>query len=438
MASKVIAGGGGYVPDIYGGNDAFLNTSPAILFIDDDLKTLQSLGNVLQSFGYSVHCAHDGADVVNLIKGNEFDLVLTDLKMKSIDGLEVLQTVKKHQPKTPVVIITGYASLLSALEAMHKGAYDYLVKPCNIKEMQLTIERGIAQKRLQNERDHYLLKLQEKNKELNDTMKELMVLHEQVLDNSRFKENMVSMFTHDIFNPLTSISGFLNVMKSDPEMLKHETYQQYFLIMQRNIKKIEFLANTFQMFSKIDSQNYEINLHETNVVSVVQETIKNVTVFGFDRNIQVGSAVPEGPIMIFGDPFELERALTNVFYNAIKYSYQNGVVESSLTVVRAHDLKNHPLLAAGKDYAVLVVKDYGIGMTKSSLGKIFTKFYRAPNAQKIKGSGVGLYITKFVIEQHNGHIDVQSSLGKGSQFTIYLPISDTHVADLKKEETGRS
>ncbi|MBN2381606.1 hybrid sensor histidine kinase/response regulator [bacterium] len=402
---------------------------PSILFVDDDPALLQSLGTVLQSFGYEVLCIQEGDPIADIIQKREFDLVLTDLKMKEMDGLEVLRIVKLYQSRTPVVIITGYASLLSAIEAIHEGAYDYLIKPCNIKEMKMSIERGIQQKRIQIERDQYYQELQTKNAELQDAISTQVQLHQQLKESESFRETIVSMFTHDLFNPVTSINGFLHVLLNDPSQKDNQELRQYLKIIQRNVKKIELLANTFQAFYKIQAQQYELNHRLVDFCELVKETIRNAEVFGFDKNIQLHVKYMDNPVMIHGDPFELERVLTNILYNAIKFSPQNGVIECSLGVEQSGHTVNQPDLDPDTDYIVLSVKDYGIGIGQSDLDRLFEKFYRASNAHKYKGSGIGLYISKFVIDLHKGKITVKSSIGQGSEFRVYLPLAGHDQSD---------
>ncbi|MFC1850745.1 response regulator [candidate division CSSED10-310 bacterium] len=395
-------------------------TQPHILCIDDDPGILQSLGKILRTSGYTVSCLSESTGIENLVQEHEFDLVITDLKMTGNNGLDVLKTFKVHQPQTPVVILTGYATLESAIEALEEGAYKYLVKPCNIKEMQMTVEHGIKQKRIRLERDHLYHKLQEKNMELEIAMTRLVDTHAQLKDSEDFRENIVSMFTHDLLNPVTSIKGFLNIMMREPEAMD-QLHKQYLTIIQRNINKIELLLKMFHTFYKIDKQSYEMAPKFMDLCASVRESINNVDLFAKEQNLKIKATLPSKPVNLHGDPFELERAVTNILYNAIKYSPTNSTIEIAVSTTNVTPVTADQTTAE-KPSAVVTIQDFGIGIEIDEQEKIFHKMYRGTNARDFKGTGVGLYISKFIINLHGGEITVQSEPGKGSLFTIYLPL----------------
>jgi response regulator RpfG family c-di-GMP phosphodiesterase len=123
-----------------------------VLVVDDDPFALRSIAKVLENESYQVMTAASGSEALDLLRRDSFDLVLTDLKMPGIDGLEILRRGRELAPQAVVLIFTGYASLESAIEALREGAYDYLVKPCSTDELKLKIERGLERVRLAEER----------------------------------------------------------------------------------------------------------------------------------------------------------------------------------------------------------------------------------------------------------------------------------------------
>jgi len=123
-----------------------------VLVVDDDLFALQSMAKVLEGESYQVVTAASGSEAIELLKQGSFDLVLADLKMPEVDGLEVLRQAREIVPQAVVLIFTGYASLESAIEALREGAYDYLMQPCSADELKLKIERGLERVRLVEER----------------------------------------------------------------------------------------------------------------------------------------------------------------------------------------------------------------------------------------------------------------------------------------------
>jgi DNA-binding NtrC family response regulator len=123
-----------------------------VLVVDDDPFALRSMARALGGESYQVVTAASGAEALDLLRQGSFDLVLADLKMPEVDGLEVLRQARELAPQAVVLILTGYASLESAIEALREGAYDYLVKPCADSELKLRIEKGLERVRLVEER----------------------------------------------------------------------------------------------------------------------------------------------------------------------------------------------------------------------------------------------------------------------------------------------
>jgi response regulator RpfG family c-di-GMP phosphodiesterase len=143
-----------------------------ILIVDDDQFALQSMVRALGGESYQVVAAASGSEAIDLLKQDSFDLVLTDLKMPEVDGLEVLRQAREIAPQTVVLILTGYASLESAIEALREGAYDYLLKPCSVHELKLKIERGLERVRLAEERRRAEEALRKAHDELEIRVKE--------------------------------------------------------------------------------------------------------------------------------------------------------------------------------------------------------------------------------------------------------------------------
>jgi DNA-binding NtrC family response regulator len=141
-----------------------------ILVVDDDQFALRSMAKVLGDESYEVVTAASGSEAIDLLKQDTFDLILTDLKMAGVDGLEVLRKATEIAPQAVVLILTGYASLGSAIEALREGAYDYLVKPCSDDELKLRIEKGLERVRLAEEHQ----RAQEELKEYSERLEEMV------------------------------------------------------------------------------------------------------------------------------------------------------------------------------------------------------------------------------------------------------------------------
>src|SRR5262249_1893275 len=125
--------------------------APRVLVVDDEVSMRELLSITLPQARYDVTLAEGGEGAVNALKSDAFDLVITDLRMRKLDGLGVLRAAKELSPSTVVVVVTAFASTETAVEAMKLGAYDYITKPFKLEEMRLTIEKALERKRLQDE-----------------------------------------------------------------------------------------------------------------------------------------------------------------------------------------------------------------------------------------------------------------------------------------------
>lgn len=179
----------------------------SILVIDDEESVRVSLAKILMKIGYEVQVAASGEEGLEKVRQNAFDLVITDLKMQTIDGLEVLEKVKQIQPETLVIIITGFASLDSALAAIRKGVCDYLVKPFQIETMKLVVQRSMKMKHLAEKNIILLSHLKNKNEELAKTNKELTQTQQKLLEAERLSAitETITALHHEINNPLMAM-----------------------------------------------------------------------------------------------------------------------------------------------------------------------------------------------------------------------------------------
>ncbi|MFC1848961.1 response regulator [candidate division CSSED10-310 bacterium] len=178
-----------------------------ILVIDDEESVRASLAKILQNEGHNVRICSNGQEALALISTHLFDLVITDLKMQGLDGIEVLEEVKKIQPGTLVIIITGYASLESAIASLRKGAFDYLVKPFQVDVLLLVVQRSIGMKRLTEKNIKLLEDLKRKNEQLAKANKELKQTQKKILEAERLAaiSETIAAIHHEINNPLTAM-----------------------------------------------------------------------------------------------------------------------------------------------------------------------------------------------------------------------------------------
>ncbi|MFQ6002468.1 MAG: response regulator, partial [Candidatus Zixiibacteriota bacterium] len=148
-----------------------------ILVVDDEERMCESLKTLLSGVGYDVSIVQEGEKAIEKINRNDFDLVITDIKMPRFDGLDILKAARSKDQDALVILMTGFASLESAVSAINQGAYDYLMKPVEFSDLKLTIRRGLEKRRSDQARNRLLTELKEKNFELNKRVAELDALY---------------------------------------------------------------------------------------------------------------------------------------------------------------------------------------------------------------------------------------------------------------------
>src|SRR2546428_8254071 len=188
---------------------------PKILVVDDEESVVVTIKAILQLDGYDVTTATTFGDAERLVRERTFDLVLTDLRLDDGDGIEILRTIQQRSPDTVTIMLTGYASLESAIQSLRAGAYDYLVKPSEVEELRNTVTRGVERRRLGLELRARIAELAELNASLqqriDEATAELRQRYEELKELDRMKSQFLSIASHELKTPITAMSGFLQV-----------------------------------------------------------------------------------------------------------------------------------------------------------------------------------------------------------------------------------
>src|SRR5579859_236237 len=245
VRSTSAAGSGGArrSPSRYRSEGLHQMASGKILIVDDEESVLLTVQAILEMDGYSVATSQHGSEAVQLLRADQFDLVLSDLRLDDLDGLSILGEIRKTSPDTVTVLMTGYASLESAVKALREGAYDYLIKPCDVEELRATVARGMERRQLtlllkarvrdleranetirtmnaelQHRVEAATASLQQRLDELARAKDEIAALYrdahqhiEQLKELDQLKSRFLSMASHELKTPLTAISGFLQI-----------------------------------------------------------------------------------------------------------------------------------------------------------------------------------------------------------------------------------
>jgi len=398
-----------------------------ILVVDDEESVAVTMQAILEMDGHEVMTAMSGAEAFELIRGGAFDLVLTDLRLDDADGIQILGEVRRHSPDAVTIILTGYASLDSAVNALREGAYDYLLKPCDVEELRATVNRGLERRRLGQLLRQRVSELELANETINSlnadlqrrvdaATHELRLRVEQLQELDRLKSQFMSIASHELKTPITAMSGFLQValrrLRKRLEAPSPQTVEEQralldqMEIVQRQTAKLARLVDELLDVSRIQSGRIEFSVAEVDLVALAEEVADRMRVVSSQHKVKVHS---DGPVVIDADRDHLEQVLNNLVGNAIKYSPGGGAIDID---VRRSD-----------GTGLITVRDRGIGIPAEELPAVFGLFYRSPDrrARDVGGMGLGLYISKQIVDRHGGRIWADSKHGQGTTFSVELP-----------------
>jgi two-component system, sensor histidine kinase and response regulator len=355
-----------------------------ILIIDDEEVVLDSCAQILKGGKYQIATATNGNLGLELVKESQPDLVFVDLKMPGISGIEVIEKIRELDPTIVVIVITGFATVSSAVEAMKNGAYDFLPKPFTPDEFRLITQRGLDKRRL-------VLETISLRKE-----KEML------------REQFAAIVSHELKAPLGAVQQNLFVLISELSNQLTEDQKARFGRMQTNISDLINLILTWLRVLSVDVMKLRENFKPTSISTIISKATENVLPTATRKDVEIISTVEEPFPLVNGDEGTLVEAVVNILGNAIKYSRTGSQI-----ILKAEEIENN---------IVISVVDTGIGISKEDLPFIFNDFYTGKDGQKIeKSTGLGLAITRRIIEAHNGSVSVESEFGKGATFEIRLP-----------------
>jgi signal transduction histidine kinase len=359
-----------------------------ILLIDDEEVVLDSCTRILRGGNYDVVTSMDGAQGVELARQFQPDLVIVDLKMPGISGLEVLEQIHNFDSTIVSIMLTGFATVGSAVDAMKKGACDFLPKPITPDEFRMVVTRALERRRL-------ILETQTLRRE-----KEML------------REQFAAIVSHELKSPLGAVQTNLFVLAEELADKLTDEQRQRMERMKVRVTDLMKLIQTWLRLISADIGKIRDNFHPVAVTDVVAKAVESVQNEATRKAIDVDVEGADAACRVNGDEGTLVQALVNVLSNAVKYT--RGGSEVQLRV--AED--------AGQ--IAIAVTDTGVGIAADELPHVFEDFYRAPSSAKgQQGTGLGLPLSKRIVEAHDGTISVTSEPGKGSTFTIRLPALKT-------------
>ena len=379
-----------------------MDSKSRILVIDDEIGIRKGCRRVLEPAGYIVDSAASFREGLNKIKQEQFDLVLLDVMMPDGRGVDLLAPIHEQDPETVAVVITGYATVEMAVETIKRGAYDFIAKPFTTDLLLTTIQRGLEKRCLS--KDALRLRVLEKE------AYEQALARQQAEKLDQFKSSFATMVAHELRSPVAGVQSLVRTLLKGMAGGLSDQQAEVLTRVETRLDFLLHLINDLLALAASKSLDDEKPLQPVPVQAVLQRVLDRFTEEARSKPVEIGQSLPTEPLVVCASEDGLDSILRNLIGNAIKYTPAAGRVRVECE-------------SDGLD-AVLRVVDTGIGISKEDLAHIGEEFFRAKNAhlQGFPGTGLGMSIVKQYVDRFEGQMSIASEEGKGSTFTINLPL----------------
>ncbi|MBF0102451.1 MAG: response regulator [Desulfobacterales bacterium] len=371
-----------------------------LLLVDDEEGIRKVLGISIKDLGYAVYTASNGEEALKIFGTIHPPIVLTDIKMPGMDGIELLRKIKEQSPETEVIMITGHGDIDLAIKSLKFEATDFVTKPINDEALEIALKRACERIAMRKTIRDYTENLErivaEKTK--------------QLLDSERMAAigETIAGLSHTIKNIVSSLKGGMFVLEKGIELDEKQYLIQGWEMVKGNVDKIKNLSLNLLNYAKSTELHFEMSNPNQPATEVAQLIIP----IAKEHSIAFRTLLDENLPLISFDPEAIHLCLFNLVTNAIDAckEYHEGRKPKEIILQTA-------LCESGKlEYRV---KDNGCGMEQAVVQKIFQSFFTTKGT---KGTGIGLMLTKKIIDAHHGSIHVFSEKDKGSEFIIKLPV----------------
>jgi signal transduction histidine kinase len=380
-----------------------------ILVIDDERGPRESLRMVLK-YDYDVVLADRVDGGIEMLREHRPDLVIMDIRMPEKNGIEGLQEIREIDPDVSIIMLTGYGDLDTAQKAIRFGANDYLQKPFDTTEIMKVIKKYVDRSRLRNRKKQAHEELQKMTQSLGREVGKTNRLTSLGAASSEL--------VHDLRNPLTIIRGYMDLLNYELKEKQEDTSEEmteYLDQIEKNVERCAELVESWRALGRFDfSQMQRLNLPK-----LMNDCFRDAAAHS-DLSFSIEVDGGEEQYEMLGERLQIKRALQNLVDNAVQAVEQQSA--PSITAVFSMD---------STDIEVKI-KDNGCGVDTKTLRWIFEPFDDTATVQK--GAGLGLFITKKVIEEHRGTLQFESRVGEGSMVTVQVPQAHTALGHFSRPD----
>jgi signal transduction histidine kinase len=370
-----------------------------ILLVDDEAGIRKVLGIALADSGYEVTTAENGEAALRLFRELKPPIVLTDIKMPDMDGIELLQHIKAESPDTEVIMFTGHGDMDLAIKSLKYDATDFVTKPINDDVLEIALKRArerISLRRQLREHTENLERLvEEKTHDLIEAERMAAV------------GQTVAELSHTIKNIANSLKGSIFVLGKGVELDEKEYILEGWRMVESNVEKIKNLSLDLLHYGKYA----KAQLRRCDPNRAAEDVLQLMATKARDEGVPLEAELSPDVSPVVMDPDGIQRCLMNLIGNAIDACRHHAAGDRDKRVA----LRTVALRDGGVEYRV---SDNGCGMDDDVQQRLFQSFFSTKGTD---GTGIGLMMTKRIVDQHRGTVEVKSRPGEGTAVTIRLP-----------------
>jgi signal transduction histidine kinase len=351
-----------------------------VLIVEDDPVALEFTRLVVKQAGYLVQTVSSGKEALEVAPHFSPEIVVVDYLMPEMNGIETVQALRPHLPDTLMVLVTGFADIEVAANALRESMFDFLLKPFTAVELR-----------------HCLRRAEE---------------HREALLRARRQENLLFVISHELRSPLQAplrlIDSFLSGVYGEIPARQRDRLER----VASGIRTQSRLVNNLVNLTYLESGRFQVQLERRSLTAVIQEVVNAFELRAQDLNVRLVWKPPRDPYRVVTDAEQVKQAISNVVSNALEHTPQGKSVEITLGLVRG-ELR-------------CSVRDEGCGIPAVHCRRVFERGYQVPSTTRRsgRGLGIGLFIAQEIAKALGGLITVQSTLGQGATFTFALPASE--------------
>jgi len=375
-----------------------------VLFFEDHVADVELSLWALKSAAFDVTAtvAVTLDEVLQRARMTAYDVILSDYRMPSATGMDVFRALKAEGVTTPFILVTGSLGDEKAVECLKEGVADYVLKD-RLAQLPVAVRRALEERRLREERLHAEELLRQQNRALEET-------NQQAQAASRMKSEFLANMSHELRSPLNGIIGFSELMYDGRLGAVTERQKDILGRVLNSAKHLLQLINGVLDLSKVEAGRLEFHPESVTASKLVPEVTGILMGLAAAKQIRLETLIEPEVATIFADPARLKQVLYNYLSNALKFTGEGGLVLVKLK-------------AEGTAHFRLEVSDTGVGIRPEDIEKLFIEFHQLDSgtAKRYQGTGLGLALTKRIVEAQGGTVGVESALGQGSTFFAVLP-----------------